>query len=385
VADYSTDSVARRRQYISFSAEIVGLDLRLIALRPVVTESEWTFHDVFNWLRPFDYQLWVVLIAMSIFTSMTYFYLEFGMNDTDFSGGKTGMHPIRIVYLAACAFVNNGDNFSPSRSYGKLMKLSWGLVVLVATASYTANLANTLISEQVATVAYGTLKAATAANKRVCVVEGIDSSRVLRIEPSTKIAPVKNNVQMYEYLREERCVLGVRDSNAIAVDLRSLTHNEDCSLYELEDTGAIDYSSGAFAMKTDVADKCSSFFVESLNSNLLALKQEGWLDQRIARVYNELEDFSCVYEDVAQKGPAMEIKSLSGIFIIHSCVCIATIIWATIDQVVAPREKILREQYAVTMAQVVFGKGKARALPSDVPGKQASDAEPPFLTSHPAL
>jgi hypothetical protein len=116
-------------------------------------------------LAPFTYELWGVLLLCTVIGGPIYFLIESADShgaimstgefededeDEDDAGGRTYTifrNMMQSTYLAYGVF-SGQESWAPTSMKGKLMAMAWGFMMVVVGASYTANLAAVLATQQ---------------------------------------------------------------------------------------------------------------------------------------------------------------------------------------------------------------------------------------------
>ena len=100
--------------------------------------------------------------------------LEFKVNKDDFN--EEGGHVKGVakgVYLAFMGFFSGGTVNTPHKTPTKVLTMGLAFFILIATASYTANLAALMVDARVGAI--NDVRDVVARGLKVCVPDGIDT------------------------------------------------------------------------------------------------------------------------------------------------------------------------------------------------------------------
>lgn len=138
------------------------LDLSIVSAKyyPIPPESSFS-EMLIDVLNPFTWRLWITTAAIILVTALVYPWVDrsfdcpsegcgsrvaLSMTLSSSDGRASSMHQFcDSIYAASCQFTGAGG-FAPQRPAGKLVLLSFSVVVLVVLADYSAMLAARLIA-----------------------------------------------------------------------------------------------------------------------------------------------------------------------------------------------------------------------------------------------
>jgi hypothetical protein len=133
------------------------------------TDSQSTM-GLLTFLKPFDWQVWLVTIFTFIIIGLGYQWLEW-INDGNSNEQALHNNPSQTFYSSAMAFT--GDcKFEPRTNCARIFVFTiafWGLIMCSA---YTGSLASFLVAQSIPGLQVESVGDAVAANYPLCVVKG---------------------------------------------------------------------------------------------------------------------------------------------------------------------------------------------------------------------
>lgn len=133
------DTVTQRADGIGFMRGIVDQSLVLITQSPVINNKV----DFFSFLTPFSNTLWAWFAGVIFFNGFVHYFVDpFDIPNTT---KKTPFY--RMFYLSFGTFTNV-ESLASSTASGNILYTGYGFFILIMVASYTANLASSLVTNQ---------------------------------------------------------------------------------------------------------------------------------------------------------------------------------------------------------------------------------------------
>lgn len=137
-----TEVIGKLADFTKFLPSL-GTTLEYLIVQQKVKEPSFsnTFSSVFS---PFSFTLWMTCIAFLVVFGLAFALLE---RDGDDFEGSPGVHQklATTLYKTFLSGVTGGPAYEPGTAGGKLVMLGYGWFILIALASYTANLASLLV------------------------------------------------------------------------------------------------------------------------------------------------------------------------------------------------------------------------------------------------
>mmetsp|Transcript_9118 Transcript_9118/g.20291 ORF Transcript_9118/g.20291 Transcript_9118/m.20291 type:complete len:581 (-) Transcript_9118:58-1800(-) len=298
------------------------LDNRLTLTKHVEPPKESTLaEDLGRWLEPFTVGLWATFLGVTFVTAALYYFLEAHRNEEDLGHPDRGTLP--RVCDAQCMglyLFTQAGGFTPSSGCGKLLVLTYSLVVLLLVTAYTANLAAGLVQNNQVDACLS-LSSCLSRGSSVCVVRSTPFEEWL-LDPTNK----------YAYLRPPKLVSTSGDPFAGIIDgscdmvlegfedtklaLRRQEVNGDCTLSIL-DRDLLSLASGWMG-STDHQNYCTSLILDALSIHFIRMEVDGILS-RLATEYVESRatQASCTKDSTSDIQQQWDIRSMLGGLSIH--------------------------------------------------------------------
>jgi len=184
------------------------------------------------------------------------------------------------LYLGFIQLTGAGG-YNPGTTLGKLLFAGYSLFVLFAVNSYTANLAASAITTQVAKC--NSFEACTAKGHRVCVRSGTASDSVVTRLHGELGEQIVRTTSEWMSLDAGDCEIIAAPK--VILDLQKVDgdYNEDCSIERIG-VHPINTMDGGWMAKVDYMDRCTSVVNDALLPHMLELQDSG----RLAELKAEL-------------------------------------------------------------------------------------------------
>jgi len=262
---------------------------------------------------PFTWQLWLLILAVWVGSAIYVQLLEGdsaqgslshdpylssvlpdggsdldSLSDSDLDGAEgkgEAVAPVPLTvrlmdnfYMTAMSFVNASMGFVPITVAGRIFNFSLGFFFLFLVASYTANLAKTLVAAEVRGTV-DSLESAISAGIMVCGFEAIETQMVaLYPDLSTLYLPKADGAAALEGLHSNECEIAIVDEVSWENAIRGLYDPDDPSRHCDKIDNKVVYTLGnAIPFNADLAT--------ALSWAVSKYHQKGWFDEedRIAR------------------------------------------------------------------------------------------------------
>ncbi|KAL3918645.1 MAG: hypothetical protein SGARI_007410, partial [Bacillariaceae sp.] len=212
--------------------------------------------DLFSFLAPFDWQVWLMTLLTMVIAGLVYQWMEWINEDSDKQ--ELQNKPTETMYFAMLSF--NGDiKFQPSTNYARIFVLTiafWGLIL---SSAYTANLASFLVIQNSPTLQIETIGEAVAANLPLCVVEGsAQEFEVLNAYPLARLVqvPAADPNRLFLDVIDGRCKLAVSPIFFWDTAKRNRTLNAGCQLQWIGRT--FRFARSGFSSRSDSGTFCTN-------------------------------------------------------------------------------------------------------------------------------
>eukprot|EP00928_Gymnodinium_smaydae_P030441 TRINITY_DN22645_c0_g1_i3.p1 TRINITY_DN22645_c0_g1~~TRINITY_DN22645_c0_g1_i3.p1 ORF type:complete len:683 (+),score=65.36 TRINITY_DN22645_c0_g1_i3:294-2051(+) len=148
--------------FVSIGSEDMYLLAHIVATERTFLESLAKPFAAFGW------DCWLLILGVIFATSLAMVLFEFHRKDGDYRSGTLRSNVWKSFYMSAHGFVSAASNFAAVTPSGRIMSLGYGFFILLSIASFTAETASFLISENMNSDFYDNLDDVIAAKQRVC-------------------------------------------------------------------------------------------------------------------------------------------------------------------------------------------------------------------------
>jgi len=323
-------SVGRLNRGVSFPEGWLDSSIVLVGEKPKSESklSMWSF------LEPFSAGVWCLIIATTLLSSLTYWWMEWYNEGSDEQ--ELSKKPAENLFFAAISFT--GDiRYEPSTNYARLFVFSLAFFYLLIGSAYTANLASFLVVQNSPAPTVEGVADAVRQGKLICTVGGTETVTLLKAEhPGIRLVLTES---------EEDAYAGVKagDCDFVATGLQTWTRisynadvNGDCGFTWVG--RVFKFLSGGFSVKADSGILCSSLIRDVLNLHMLEMIEEKQLEELWDREYQERATINCdaVVGTSSSSDDGDEtqlgVEDMAGIFIVHWGLVVIAIVMAAFSQ-----------------------------------------------------
>lgn len=269
-----------------------------------------------NWLRPFSLEVWLMVAATLVLSSLVYQFLESVHGEQEERSKRRWF--MDNLYLSSINFTQNYV-YEPRTLAGRLFGVSFAFWAMLIGATYTANLASLLVDRPNVITPVADINDAIKRQMTFCTHETSASEVYVEETFGTFLTnfPRKEVAYMYDSLNNGECDLIVGTLQEFEEFKTLKRYNPTCDLEfvgrKIKDVDA------SFVTKVDPGVKCSGLVNEVFNYYLSAMKDGPFFaDQWDA--YNQLRaqkenveqpDFSCSVGDVGSSEGRRRLSSAS--------------------------------------------------------------------------
>jgi len=242
---------ARINLGISFTSNLFDSDIIMVRnVAPPKIRIYW-----FNWLLPFELDVWLVLVFTVIVSSFVFQFLEYiGKARDDRSFRKWTMDNL---YLGCINFTQNFTH-EPSTLGGRIFAISFAFWAMLIGAAYTANLASLLVQESGSGFTLNTINDAIDNGMTMCILALTPTGEYLKRKYPQAIpllVPRGTVEEMYTSLINGECDLLLDEEQTFHIYKSKMEFNPDCYL-TWQGREVINFEQ-SFATKMDPGEKCS--------------------------------------------------------------------------------------------------------------------------------
>ncbi|UJR06934.1 hypothetical protein I4U23_011223 [Adineta vaga] len=306
IADVAITS--KRRHIVDFSDPIFVSTLRIMIRKETNVNI-----DLLSYLKPFSYNLWLLILASIIYATILFYILERSEND-ELKNRSIISALAMSFWFAFSTFVGYGSDFQVKTAAGRLLTAGLYILSLIILASYTANLASNLTISKTEDILSG--------------IEDIKNGKI----PFHRIGlHIGTSIEDY-YLRE------VSKGNKNFYGVQKNEEFYDALLTNKIDAAILDVSSGEYATNNIYCNLTligNSFYPtgvglvmpkqwlykQDLDVQILLLKETGKLDQLKTKWFQP-----SICATTVDNTTSMKVTALAGLFLTFAIITILSIL-----------------------------------------------------------
>jgi hypothetical protein len=319
-ADYWGRSTERMGRNVAFPK---GWYDGSVVLVQSIANHETEDVSLWSFLKPFDRNVWITIIAAIIFTGLMYLILDRLNVDSD--ERMLEDKPWVAIFIASLTFTGHFE-FLPNTNPARLLSFSWTFWAVIIAAAYTANLAKFLVSRNVENVVVATLEDALRNNVPVCIQRyTIMDDIVSKKYPDMNVVRKESEKAIFEALRlpwngvEQGCGAVLTNLGTFENYKNNVEVNWDCSL--TTERRVIQSLPAGFATSVDIGSYCTSLISYVLNLYITEMIQDGFVAVAWANHVKKISNVSCpshtaIAIDTDDKF-SLSLNDMAGIFIVH--------------------------------------------------------------------
>lgn len=315
-----------REEQISFSFTIISSTISMLTKRPVTSPV------LFQFLWPFSWQLWVVIIAFYVVAGGALWVMS--RYDVTQNGSEQQFDLKESIWYSFNLFLGGGTEYSPQTTSMRTMIAFFWFCTLVITAAYTANLAAYLTLQQQDT----RIKTMDSLSKQMTVKYGFQkNSDLMQFFKESSIDPFERmwaTIKLEEKMRlvpdrstgVELVKNGMNGSDFAFLDLALLNEYEALRHCDMES-----FDQNFKETKFSMGFPNGAPYKDDINRALLILKERGQLDALKDKWWSIPATAECADyvrpEDRQKPTAELDLANMLGVFIVLlSCVCLSVLI-----------------------------------------------------------
>jgi len=197
-------STSQRLLMAPFTTEVYQDTFYLVAF---TTEEAGILGTLASPFRPFQPSLWLGIVGMTVLASLVIYFLERGKSN--FREGVMLYGASRSVYVGSRSLLQSGLAWDAETLGGRIMHLTFGFFAMIVIASYTANLASSLVSK-VTSSEIDSIDGGISAGMKFCGMSAIQAS-LLASKPGLRslYVPVADAAEALTNMDEGICQLAI--------------------------------------------------------------------------------------------------------------------------------------------------------------------------------
>ena len=315
------------RQALRIAFPLGYIDTTLLIITKLEKEGE-KLH-ILGVFSPFDQFLRVCIVAMMIFSSFLYWFVEREAEDCELyeDGGNPVGNSIYLIFSTPVGAAGIGLKTLA----GKIFSWLWSFWCLLVTAAYTATLASAFTVQAVASSEISTVADLQAANKPLCLVTDSGAADfMVRRYPTIPKFYVDDEQSLYSAMSDGECNAAVTNNQYWHEFRNQRATNDGCQFWSPVGS-AIMQGEGRFVVKADSGGKDGRCF--SLVRDVFDLHMnEMWID---CFVDKEMDFFFLTKSDIVPPCPSVgyehtDVYGMAGTFIIHAAFSTVSIVIAVV-------------------------------------------------------
>ena len=272
--------------------------------------------NVWSFLMPFAWGVWLMMFVTIIFSGMVYFWMEWYNEDSDRQ--ELGKMPTENIYFAALSFIGQ-ISFKPGTDYARIFTLSLAFWGLLMASAYTANLASFLVVQNTPSLAIASVSDAVKARLSMCVKDSsVSDTLVSEAHPGAILVRKKIEDDIFFGVKRGECTLAITNVGTWDNYKERSDVNGGC---QMDWIGRVfKFVQAGFASLSDSGTLCSSLIKDVLNVHLTEMKEDGFFEQAWRRHLEGTSDISCNSDtqDTDSDGSSqLSLQDMGGLFIIH--------------------------------------------------------------------
>jgi Ligand-gated ion channel len=293
--------------------------------------------NIWAFLAPFTYSVWIAILASILLTGIVYWVLEYmdiNANDQIFR-----VEPLQCIYHASLVFTGH-FSFRPQSIGAKILSFSWTFWALIVISSYTANMANYIVTPKVKIFHINSAEAAMKINATVCVQSGAIVESVLKAKyPELKLLGKQSESDIFDSLRKDTknggCHAAAHQMNSVRVYKREKQVNYDCSLSS-DEVSDVPIPAGMATIVDTGQYRCTSLISAVLDYHLRQMIDDGFVEEAWVNHMSRVGTMKCP-DDSQTRGFtwdetfALELNDVGGSFILHALMSFIAISLAVVS------------------------------------------------------
>jgi hypothetical protein len=298
--------------------------------------------NLWSFVMPFKFRLWVIIFLSMFFTGIVYWLLEY--MDTDADERHLETQPLGSIFYSAIVFTGHLD-LRPNTTSARILAFSWTFWVMIVAAAYTANMASFLVSRRVTVYKYSTIQDVLRLDASLCVQDSSAIHGILqRKYPTLRLIPKSSEQEIYGSLRlppdQGGCDAAAHDYYAYLLFRRNNDVNYDCSL--ATEGKVVEVVRAGMATTVDTEKYCTSLVSHVLDYHLTIMMDDGFIEQAWSNHIDRLSTVECTKDQVAASNKVtstyrLGLHDVGGIFILHGIVSVAALSLAIFQYYKHPR------------------------------------------------
>lgn len=253
---------SQRQTVIDFSLGVISTGVNILVSRPKEK------FNMFQFLTPFSFELWMAIIGSSFGVSLIYFILDLRSRQRVFTVKST-------LWFSLGTLLMKGSDFSPKKTSQRILTTGFLFFVLITVSTYTANMAAFLTKKNLEEPVDSFKELAERDDITVYTVENSATMNFLRNSPENSVynriwAKIEKRNGLVQTATEGRWFVE-NGTAAFIFDsmINSYSEKKYCKTQSV--------SAPILLQEHGIAMYNGAPFKSQLNIELLRLKEEGFI------------------------------------------------------------------------------------------------------------
>ena len=308
VADVTV--LSTRREIVDFSSSIYDNSVRIIGRQSTSQRI-----DLFAYLTPFSFRLWITLLIVLFYSATLVFILERQENDALQERSIISAMALSVWYTFG-TMTGYGADFHVQTAGGRLLCMGLYILSIILVATYTANLASDLTLSRSQNIISGIddIKNGKIPYSRIGILVGSAHEAYFLREVSRgsrTFYPLKALDEIYRFLLDDKIDVAIMDGGV----LEYATNTKYCNLSLIG--AAFDSSIYGIVMPKQW------LYAQELDIHILALRESGSLDDLTRKWFSAK---TCVDSSAANTSTSIKIEAVAGLFLTFAVISILAVI-----------------------------------------------------------
>jgi Ligand-gated ion channel len=220
-------TIERLKQGISFPEGFVDGSFIIVGVELLRQQEK---INLWAWLRPFHWSVWLMIVITIFFSGCMYQLLENLGNSNRYKGRRTQDTFGNNLFLSTLLFTQHFQ-FQPRTPASRLFAASMALWALLISSAYTANLASYFVVQNKPTASISSIDDAIAASIPLCIWKGAAIHDFVKEQyPDALLIPKDEEIDVYHALNSGECRYGVAYRNGFDEFEKDKRTNPNCNL-----------------------------------------------------------------------------------------------------------------------------------------------------------
>jgi Ligand-gated ion channel len=324
-------SIERKALGVSFPTG--WYDSSIILVEHVPPNQNKEVVNLWSFLAPFNFSVWISIWVFIALTSVVYSLLEY--LDVNAKENDPPCSLSKNFYLASVAFSGH-FSFKPTTNATRVLGLSWAFWVVIVVSAYTANMASFMVSQKVKIFRLSSIEDAVTQKLPICINQGTFIDSVLsNMYPDLNLVRMPSIADAFDEIKKDEkvsvCETLAYDMNSVRMYEHSKAVNPDCAVSSSKVSQVNMFSGMATAVDAG-RFRCTSLISHVISYHVTEMISDGFVEDAWRTFIARFSTIECVPEPQRDKGGiqfdetfSLTLQDVGGIFVVHTCLSILAI------------------------------------------------------------